>query len=167
MEVRAAPSIASWIMRGPEMAVAVAALAALDRELEPGLVLLVSEDCHEKAAITPASISNTTSVTLAMAMTMRRRFGSRQPLPFPWLSIGGTGGNPNCVSSGPVGTGAGTVGASAAAISSGAREPVAARLTDESSSTSASVSGCLRPHRKRAGTMAIRQSTIVVKKTAL
>src|SRR5437588_7269152 len=164
-------------MRGLETVVAVAVSPA------GALVLVVPVlgVCHVKAAKTPTPTSSRTNRILAAAIIKRRRFfGLRPPLPsFPSLSlVGGRGGWASSVgrlgsrnmsaaeTDMPVRGGAvtGTVSSSGDAGSSGTGTGAASTSTPGASCSTTAV---LRPHRYKAGIIAMRQRTIDVKNTAL
>src|SRR6266700_5091446 len=142
------------------------------------LLAVSSEPSHMKAANTPPPITSNTNSTQIIAIIKRRLLGWRPFLPTSLpSSIGGTGG---CTSS------VGRLGSfkisaasaeSSAAVSSTPGNVVAsyivgtgtsldATVASSSSSTTSSTAG-LFPHRNKAGTIAIRHSTIDTKNTAL
>src|SRR6266566_4617063 len=169
-------------MRGPEIGVAVALEPAPELDDEPAVLL--PDDCHIKAANTPPSTNNNMSRILALVMSKRRRFrGPRLLLPsLPSSPVeGGTGGGSpretlsitSALARNVPAAGVATASVSSACgsgsggvVSSGpvgvvSREPVVAVVV-----SCASTAG-LFPHKKMAGIIAIRESIMVAKNTAL
>src|SRR5712691_10426175 len=147
------------------VAVAVAPAGVL------GLAVPVPGVCHVKAAKTPTPTSNRTNRILAAAIIKRRRFfGLRPPLPsFPSLSlVGGRGGLASSV--GRLGYRNMSAAATDRPVRGGAVTGTVSSSGDAGSGTgtgtgaasTSSTSAVLRPHRKKAGIMAMRQRTIDV-----
>ena len=147
--------------------------------VEPGVpgVVLVSGDCHDKAAKMPPSTNNSSSKMLAASSSKRRRLlGLRppRPPPPPLSMIGGTGGAMMGSTVSSSSAFARNVPASGAEISCVGSVGVAGAVGANGSGASAcSISASsamatdLLLHRKTAGTIAMRHRIIVVKKIAL
>src|SRR6266571_329645 len=175
-EVRAVASRASSIMRTPAIGVGVPGPGVPEVEPAGDPVLLVPADSHVRAAKMPRDISSSTRPILTMAMSKRRRFlnvsfnllKSRQLLQLrqsgpPLLGVGGSGGGPAGAVAGRTSGAPAAAGTVAVALDDvESKEPVVAMAIPSCSS-----SGTARPQRKMAGIIAIKHSTIEVKKTAL